>query len=42
MVDIQCVTVIMGGREISRPYQTIDESILRLPVGRWLEGLGYF
>ena len=23
MVDIQCVTVIMGGREISRPYQKI-------------------
>ena len=23
MIDIQCVTVIMGGREISRPYQKI-------------------
>ena len=23
MVDIQCITVIMGGREISRPYQKI-------------------
>ena len=23
MVDIQCVTVIMGGREISRPYQNV-------------------
>ena len=23
MADIQCVTVIMGGREISRPYQKI-------------------
>ena len=23
MFDIQCVTVIMGGREISRPYQKI-------------------
>ena len=23
MVDIQCVNVIMGGREISRPYQKI-------------------
>ena len=26
MVDIQCVTVIMGGREISRPYQKIVSS----------------
>ena len=23
MIDIQCVTVIMGGRKISRPYQKI-------------------
>ena len=29
MVDIQCVTVIMGGREISRPYQKIVSFTIR-------------
>ena len=36
---IHCVLVLKHAKGMSLRY---NESILRLPVGRWLEGLGYF